>query len=630
MPVRRPVCLICLFFLLIIYIATSGKAPVPSWDVDAASGITVRVTGKVFDRQEKNGTFQVFLKDVSFDSDKAYFPSHSKGILIKLNDGADHTDLIRLGSRIEVTGVFSPFDISRCEGMFDARSYYMIRGYEGQLKRARLLGVSKGYNRLTESLRRLRERSFAILSENMSENDAALVAAMTLGDKSQLDTQIKELYQSAGISHVLALSGLHIASVGLALLRILKKLGIDVRFSSVIAGGVITMYAVMTGLSTSTIRALFMFLLSVTAILAGRSYDLISAAAVSAVLILFENPYYIYDTGFLLSFGAVMGIVLIYPLFSYIPDHIIPLFPLPDKAGRLVLNICRSVCVTLSVMIMTLPVTGYSFMQVSLLSTVINLAVIPLMGLVLFTGFLGITAGLLGIKPYVILLITHYILSFYELLGETSAKIRKNILLIGKPEKYQIITYVLIIAIAVFIGNLALSGKLNNIGGRKSVDRTGRYFAFYNACDYKRNGNKITYNIEFSHDSRRKKLTEILSIVIFLLLTASACLILMLRPKDEVEIRNIDVGQGDCAVIFGAGIPVCMIDGGSTDVKQVGKYRILPVLKANRISEVEYCFLTHMDSDHVSGIIEILQDDTCVTRIKNEASGIKVGTMPDL
>ena len=88
------------------------------------------------------------------------------------------------------------------------------------------------------------------------------------------------------------------------------------------------------------------------------------------------------------------------------------------------------------------------------------------------------------------------------------------------------------------------------------------------------------------------------------------------RKREELEIRNVDVGQGDCALIWGRSVPVIMIDGGSTDIKQVGKYRIVPVLKANKVSKIDYCFISHMDSDHVNGILEILEDEKCGITVK--------------
>ncbi len=612
---RRPLCALCLLFLLCVFVYTGFSPPSPTFNVDAAKGISVTVTGTVCDRRIKNETYQIFLENVSFQTQNTqnsnsdtHFPDRCEGIVVNTGDIDTASEYVRIGRIIQAKGVFTPFDVPTCEGQFDARSYYMIRGYEGQLLRSRILGVSSSYGTVFEKLRSFRDRAYEVLRENMSEKDAGLVAAMTLGDKTGLDSEIKELYQLAGISHVLALSGLHIASVGLALLALLKKSGLGVKISAVIAGSVIGIYAVMTGLSTSTVRALIMFILSVIAILLGRTYDLLSAAALSAILILIESPYYIYDSGFLLSFGAIIGIACIYPVFNAVPRIV-----LQRDGGK----IYQSVCITLSVTIATMPVMGYSFMQVSIYSVLINLAVIPLMGAVLFTGFSGIFAGLLGIKPRVILMITHYILSLYELLGKIFTKIPGNILLIGKPGKPQLITCVIIATIAVIIGNLAIGRKLNNMPGRNSVDRTGRQNVFGNACDRIENSYKITYCIEFSEDLRKKRLKKIFLIISFLSLAIIAAAILAVHPRSDLEIRNVDVGQGDCAVLFGKDIPVCMIDGGSSDVKQVGKYRIVPVLKANRIRAVDYCFLTHMDSDHVSGVIEMIEDDTCVTRIKN-------------
>ena len=283
MPVtRRPVCLISLLFL--IFILVTNGTPSPTWDVDAAGGRTVMATGVICDRSKKGDTFQVYLTKVTFtdisegrseenNSVKTYFPEKSKGIVVRLSDTDNIGKYIRIGSSIKVKGVFSPFERPRCEGMFDSRTYYMIRGYEGQLVRGRLLGASDKYSYLKEWLRIFRDKAYDVLYVNMSADDAGLVAAMTLGDKSGLDSDIKELYQRAGISHVLALSGLHIASTGLALLSLLRRLGVRERTAAASSAVIIGLYAVMTGMSVSTVRALIMFLLSAGAMIIGRTYD---------------------------------------------------------------------------------------------------------------------------------------------------------------------------------------------------------------------------------------------------------------------------------------------------------------------------------------------------------------------
>ncbi len=626
--IRRPLCSACLIFLLSLYLFTDP--PEPSWNVDKAKGLTVTVTGTVADRQIKNDAYQVFLNDVTFQtgshgaSTDGIFPERSTGIVVTFSDKDSAQQNVRIGARIETKGVFEPFELPACEGQFDPRTYYMIRGYEGRLKRSALLGMSRGYGLLPEKLRMLRDRAATVLDENMSEEDAGLVAAMTLGDKTDLDSEIKELYQLAGISHVLALSGLHIASVGLAILKFLKKVGIPVKTSALLSGILIGLYAVMTGLSISTVRAMIMFALSVAAILAGRTYDLLSAAAASAILILIDNRYYIYDTGFLLSFGAVIGIACIYPILASISGII---------NNKIISAIFQAICITVSVTIATLPVTAYGFMQIPVFSALVNLAVIPLMGFVLLTGFAGIFTGCIGLKPAVILRITHYILSLYSYLAKASSKIPGNIIITGRPSKTRIITYVSVITIAIIIGNPAIREIINNIFHVKTktpVNRTGRHNIKNNNGYRKTERNKITYIIETSLQRRKKQSKTVIFLLTFFILTVTGTAVLTYRPEYDLEIRNIDVGQGDCALISGDDVPVIMIDGGSSDIRQVGKYRITPVLKANKIKTVDCWFLTHMDSDHVSGVLEILEDDLSVIRINEVViSDVSVSRDPD-
>ena len=97
----------------------------------------------------------------------------------------------------------------------------------------------------------------------------------------------------------------------------------------------------------------------------------------------------------------------------------------------------------------------------------------------------------------------------------------------------------------------------------------------------------------------------------------TAAFILAYHPQSFLEIRNIDVGQGDCALITGRNLPVIMIDGGSSDIRQVAGYRIVPVLRSNGISCIDRCYLTHMDSDHVNGVIEILENDSLGIKIRS-------------
>lgn len=567
---------------------------------------TVTVTGIVTDRQIKNEVLTVYLRSASFDGD-----DNNTGMILKLND-TGMVSKIKLGSTVEARGVFALFGAPRCEGQFDIRKYYLIRGYEGQVVRAMILGVSEQYDHISEMLRIVRDRSFDVLRDNMSEEDAGLVAAMTLGDKSGLDPDIKELYQLAGISHILALSGLHIASVGLAVLKILKRTVIPGKVAYIISLSLIAVYAVMTGLSVSTVRAMIMFGLFVIASVIGRSYDLLSAAALSAIMILMENPYYIYDTGFLLSFGAVLGIACVYPVLAQIPASVMKAPP-KSRILRALLKIYECMCISVSVTIVTLPVIAENYMQISLCSVLINLIVVPLAGLALFTGFSGMILGNIGIKPCVILMITHYILRLYELLAQASAKIYGSVVVLGQPGKIQKITYAVIVITVVIWRN---SQFFNNTGKANGVDRYSRTPENYNMRYIKKSRNKIAYIIESEKNRARRRRKNILISFGIIGLFLIAAVILMLHPRHDMEIRNVDVGQGDCALVWGKDVPTLMIDAGSSDIKQTAKYRIIPVLKANRITTIDMCLISHMDSDHINALIEMLEGDLDIIRIR--------------
>lgn len=83
--------------------------------------------------------------------------------------------------------------------------------------------------------------------------------------------------------------------------------------------------------------------------------------------------------------------------------------------------------------------------------------------------------------------------------------------------------------------------------------------------------------------------------------------IILYQPKHTFEITFLDVGQGDGIYICDGENRNFFIDGGSTDVKQLGEQRILPFLKSNGIKRIDYWFVTHADTDHISGVLEVLE-----------------------
>lgn len=145
----------------------------------------------------------------------------------------------------------------------------------------------------------------------LKDAEAGVLCGMTIGDKSGLDAGIKQTYQSCGLSHVMAISGLHVAVVGMAWYRLLKKGGMGFLLSGICAGSLLVVYAMLVGMGTSVIRAVGMFMLLLLANVLGRGYDLPNALGVMAFCLLWQNPFLIWDAGFEFSFAAVLGIACV-------------------------------------------------------------------------------------------------------------------------------------------------------------------------------------------------------------------------------------------------------------------------------------------------------------------------------
>jgi competence protein ComEC len=172
--------------------------------------------------------------------------------------------------------------------------------------------------------------------------------AMILGETTLLDDEIKELYQHNGISHILAISGLHISLIGLSLYKFLSKIRIPIIPTTILSIGFIFTYGILTNFSVSTNRAVVMLVVMMIAKVIGRTYDNLSAISLSALIILIQSPLQILNAGFLLSFGAMLGIVLIYPIFHEI---------LPTQS-----NLLNGLMLSFCIQCMTLPIILYFFL----------------------------------------------------------------------------------------------------------------------------------------------------------------------------------------------------------------------------------------------------------------------------
>jgi competence protein ComEC len=258
----------------------------------------------------------------------------------------------------------------------------------------------------------------------LSEEDAGILCAALLGEKSYLDTHLKELYQENGIAHILAISGLHISIIGGSLYHLLRKLGLPFFPAGMMSFLIMIPYCLMIGNGVAAVRAVVMLIIFIGADIKGRHYDFLTSASIAGTLILYESPYYLFDAGFLLSFGAVFAIGCVYPCFEKI------------KYGQ-------PLWLGISIWLVLLPIQLWFFYEISIASIFLNFVVVPLMPVVVSFGLIGI------LTPFIFSFsICHWILRLYQWLLVFPAVV------IGQPGWYFIVLYaVLLIVGCYFIRN---------------------------------------------------------------------------------------------------------------------------------------------------------------------------------
>lgn len=524
-------------------------------------GMHLRVQGKLDNKEYKNNQYIYYLKDCFASFQTGILPCNQ--IIVYSN-----TDDASIGKTLIINGTMEHFQIALNEGNFDETSYYASRGIDFKLTD---ITIEMSYGKessLREKLYEFRKEVKQVYEAYMTEADAGVMSAMTLGDKSVLDAEIKELYQGAGISHIMAISGLHISVIGMSFYKMLRRIGLSYRIAGIAAGSCMISYGFLTGFGPSTMRAILMFLLMLLGQALGRSYDSLTGLAAAAVYLLWENPFLLQYAGFLFSFAAVIGVVVIGKALEKIF--------LPQR------KLVKTLLVSLGIQLTTVPLVAFFYYEIPTYAMLINLVVIPFLNILLFLGLAGGIGGMgAGFIAKICFLPCHCILYLYQELCEMCKRLPGANMIIGKPEGLQIFLYYII-----FIGMLAWLWKRSE--GREQTKAIPR------------EENASEENVFAKKEVRKRRYIFVGSLM-------AAFLVLLWNPQKGLEVDVLSVGQGDGIFLqTGEGYHL-FIDGGSTDVKKVGTYRILPFFKAKGIRKIDYWFVTHTDTDHISGLQELLE-----------------------
>lgn len=488
---------------------------------------------------------------------------------IKCTGKEEKINSLREGMHVRLEGMLVLPELPRNPGQFNRRIYESGKKIDFYLENPTVLEVKEQRSGVREVVEIWKTEMMNRCEKIYPDAEASILEAMLFGEKRELSGDIKELYQAAGISHVLVISGLHISLLALAVAGILRRLGFPMPVWVILSVGVLAGYGILIGQPTTAVRALLMFFVLQGARLLGRSYDLLSALAFAGILMLLDNPDLILDGGCRLSFCAVIGVGW------YVSEKNKIFRSIGEKekrknrgkggkgssAGAMLENIRAGWYLWL----FTLPVMLDTFYQVSVVGILWNLVAIPLLPVIIASGGLGVVLagwniflGSLAGSP------AYGMLQLYQEIGNISEKLPVGMWTPGQPSKPVIAGYYLVIFLLVLVE-------------KQLIKREKRW--------------KI------------RKIFPGMELCSMLLL-----LLLMAHPWQQREkITFLDVGQGDASLLQSGG-QTLLLDGGSTSQKNVGTYVILPYIKQQGISCLEAVVLTHTDQDHINGVTEVLEE----------------------
>jgi len=511
------------------------------WTPDEGSEIQIK--GKVLQKEDRytsvDGSEMVQIKAQVTEIDEESV-SIKKKILIKYYGNYESVSAVP-GDVFTCSGEVQMSDGRRNPGCFDYSLYLKSIGVCSIVK-ASSVETCKTSGRGT-----IRGRMYIIrndfgkkLEEAAGEGTASMMRAVLFGDKTGMDEDVMEEFRKNGTAHVLAVSGLHVGMVyGFISFLWRWRKG---KFYFVTVMLILICYMAMASFAPSVVRAVFMISLHLFSKVKNKRYDLSSAAFFSALVMMLMNPMCLFNTGFQMSYLAVLTISLMIPVIKRFYSGVF----LGSAAAQLGL----------------MPYTAYMFNYISLGAVFVNVIIIFIAGLIVPLGLCAMVF-MLVFPPafYPAAVVLSRLCALLETVNSVTAIDGFLVFPVVSPGKAFIAGYYLCL---LFF--LSEEGRLMII--------------------------------------RKKKKTAVIMLMLLMMLSFGFGKLAGDDFK-RAELVFVDVGQGDCMHFRTEDGKNYMIDGGGSINYNIGKNTLKAYLLKNGVKKLDGVFVTHLHTDHYKGVSEL-------------------------
>ncbi len=508
----------------------------------------VYVVGTIIeDPKEQEYAVCYTVKVESVNHDVSYANTY---LLVKVKKEKEE-QFYSYGNKISFTGTLEEASGQRNEGGFNYKQYLKTKKIYGivttrkkQIQLEKESNVNVFLKMVNISTNQIKRQ----INKLLPQEEASLLQGLLIGNKEALEEEIQEAFRKSNLSHMLAVSGAHVSYVSMGISFLLAKSQIGKRKSKWITILLLLFFMLLTGKTSSVSRACYMAIYLLVASLCHKRVPILASICFSMLLLLVSNPYCIFDIGFQLSYGGTLGIIILYPVFKKKRN-------MPKKGIE---KIKDNIFLTLSANVILFPILLFHFNTISLTFLISNLLAAPIMGILVIFGFVLVFLSFfffplakLGAIPL------RFLLKVFLQIALFTSKLPCSQILLPTPKIHWILFYYCVFAIF-----LLKRKQKKKIEGKK---------------------------------------------VLAICLILSIGVLAYRQIPTTFQIHFIDVGQGDSTFIITPKKRTILIDGGGSEDFDVGEKILIPYLLDKGITNLQYVFISHLDSDHVKGIFRVLE-----------------------
>jgi competence protein ComEC len=393
--------------LLMVFVVV-GSGWVLGWEAQHARAVfpkdvanrPVTVAGVIADQPMRTGNrlrFRLHASRVIADS---LALSMEWNLMVSLAISGSPPDSVpAYGDAIVLRGILQPPRGARNPGEFDEGSYFHANGIDGMYivrkpRQFRILVRENGWSMTGRIVIPLREGLRRHIDATIGGEEGEFLKGLMIGDRGGLSPAVKDAFMVAGVAHVLAVSGSNVAVVAAALVVLLLLVRLPkVLFPVPVATGLV-LYMLISGSQPSVVRATIMALVLLAVSSRGWRGSGLNAVGLAALVMFAMDVRQLFDAGFLLSFGAVLSILLLYPR----ADALIGAWGSKTRIARVVKGALQLAAVSAVSSVGTLALTAAQFGRVSVVGLLANVPVVPVTGWSVVLGLCS--AGLAVVVPW--------------------------------------------------------------------------------------------------------------------------------------------------------------------------------------------------------------------------------------